>query len=137
MREARSATAGAHVKAFVDSSKLSVNSRHATCSSVVVVFQMMKSLKYKAIFIGECGVGKTSIVHRLAGACYPPHPGTIGCDFMRCKYCVDGEECAEITLYDTAGQERYAPLGRPFYHDAHIVFLVYSVNDIRTFQRVH
>ena len=42
--------------------------------------------------------------------------------------------CA-LTLYDTAGQERFAPLTRPFYRQADGILLTYDVGDRGSFER--
>lgn len=61
----------------------------------------------KLVFIGESGVGKTSIIQRFAHGNYAEQfKPTIGADFCNKEIFVDNSSVV-VQIWDTAGQERY------------------------------
>lgn len=91
----------------------------------------------KILFIGNSGVGKSSLVHRLRKDefCNSPHvptlnfsPSVIGAEFDRDTYLVE--------LQDTAGQERYKALFRSFYRHAHGAMVIYDTTNYESYENV-
>jgi flagellar biosynthesis GTPase FlhF len=61
---------------------------------------------YKVLFIGNCGVGKTSFLVRLCENKYSEgYTATLGVDFKNVKY-RQNDKVLSFMLWDTAGQER-------------------------------
>ena len=65
-----------------------------------------KSLtKYKIVFLGEQGVGKTSLITRFMYDTFDDHyQATIGIDFLSKTMYLD-DKTIRLQLWDTAGQE--------------------------------
>jgi small GTP-binding protein len=86
----------------------------------------------KVITIGEAGVGKTALTMRYANNTYGLHEMTIGVDFA-IKRLNDGRK---IQIWDTAGQESFRSISRSYYRGAHAALIVFSLDDIRSFQKL-
>lgn len=69
----------------------------------------------KIVFVGDSGVGKTSLLRREAEHTFTQeHLATIGVDFRIKCYNV-GKLAVKIQLWDTAGQERFRSIQKPYY----------------------
>ena len=103
-----------------------------------------KPIEYKFILLGDSTVGKTSIFSRLAGKAFNHNTAsTIGTNKVVIKF--DDVEISKedkihqnftITLFDTAGQERYRAITKTYFKDSQGIILIYSINNERTFQHV-
>jgi small GTP-binding protein len=64
--------------------------------------------EFKAVVLGDKGVGKTSLVLRfIEGYFAPKQQSTIGAFFLTKRLAMkDGTQC-KMQLWDTAGQERF------------------------------
>jgi small GTP-binding protein len=85
---------------------------------------------YKVIFIGDSNAGKTSIITRYIDNYFDINTqSTIGVDY-RFKSVVtkDGKK-AKISIWDSAGQERFRSIINSYYRGANIVVLVFDVSD--------
>ncbi|PWY56276.1 Rho GTPase (Miro-like) protein, partial [Legionella qingyii] len=71
---------------------------------------------YKVVFFGKSGSGKTQIIRRAAGLSdfKLNSPRTIGADFLARKI----DSSSSVSLWDTAGDERYKLLSQVFYKGA-------------------
>ena len=65
----------------------------------------MPNRVFKVVFLGDPGVGKTSIIHRLSVGKFESFNSTIGLDYSTTLLVVR-EEKVVFQLWDTAGQER-------------------------------
>lgn len=84
---------------------------------------------YKLVTIGDSGVGKTSLLMRLAHNTYSESlMTTVGLDFKLKTVAVDGARL-KLQLWDTAGQERFRSLTSSSYRGCSGVVCVYSVGD--------
>eukprot|EP01139_Manchomonas_bermudensis_P019061 Amastigsp_a676344_102.p1 type:complete len:202 gc:universal Amastigsp_a676344_102:668-63(-) len=91
---------------------------------------------FKVLFVGDSGVGKSSLVLRWAGRGFSPEiPPTIGVDFLQTDMNVGGKR-VKLTLWDTAGAERFRTLTKSYYRGATSVILVYDVTRPETFAAV-
>jgi small GTP-binding protein len=69
----------------------------------------------KIVFVGDSGVGKTSLIQREAENHFTQeHLATIGVDFRIKTYQV-GKISVKAQLWDTAGQERFRSIQKPYY----------------------
>lgn len=83
----------------------------------------------KAVLLGGCGCGKSSIAKKfLSGSFDPNHSTTIGAVYQSKTFEREGAEIA-LDIWDTAGQERYSGIAPMYYRDAHVVLVVYDVTD--------
>lgn len=92
--------------------------------------------KIKVALIGDCGVGKTSIVNRITGLGEMPTTATAGAQFSTCfGKTIEGEEY-ELALWDTAGAEKYKSIIPMYFRNSDIVVVVFDVNERDTFEHV-
>ena len=90
--------------------------------------------KLKLILIGDSGVGKTSLLSRYMDEEFIPNlPCTINADYKIKSIRIDELTSAEITIWDTCGQERYRSMTKQYFKDVHGIILVYDVCDKRSF----
>lgn len=92
--------------------------------------------KYKIVLLGDSGVGKSSLAHRLVKDEFSSDlNSTVGASFFR--YCcpVEGHEPVYFDIWDTAGQERYKSLASMYYRGAAAALVVYEINSHDTFER--
>ncbi|XP_054805153.1 ras-related protein Rab7-like [Prosopis cineraria] len=91
----------------------------------------------KVILLGDCGVGKTSLMNQYVYKKYSEHyKSTIGADFVTKELQVD-DKTVTLQIWDTAGQEKFQSLGSAFYRGADCCVLVYDVNVPRTFETLN
>lgn len=86
---------------------------------------------YKVLFLGDCGVGKSSIIRQYVYSTFSlQYRSTIGVDFSSYRdfRASDGTP-VQLQIWDTAGQERFGSLGTSFYRGADGLVLVYDVNN--------
>ncbi|KAM7418515.1 hypothetical protein PAMA_015908 [Pampus argenteus] len=83
---------------------------------------------FKVLVIGDSGVGKTCLTHRLCAGEFPSRvEATIGVDFRERLLDVDGEKI-KLQLWDTAGQERFRKsMVQHYYRNVHAVLFIYDV----------
>lgn len=87
-----------------------------------------KSLtKYKIVFLGEQGVGKTSLITRFMYDTFDDHyQATIGIDFLSKTMYLD-DKTIRLQLWDTAGQERFRSLIPSYIRDSRVAIVVYDI----------
>lgn len=84
--------------------------------------------KYKCCFIGNFGVGKTSFIRSVLGLSSNNIQSTLGIDFFTTTVRVK-DTTASVTLWDTAGSERFRSLTMSYVRDSDIVFIIYDLTD--------
>ncbi|XP_074484834.1 ras-related protein Rab-33B-like [Sebastes fasciatus] len=84
---------------------------------------------FKVLVIGDSGVGKTCLTHRLCSGDFPRRvEATIGVDFRERQLDIHGERI-KLQLWDTAGQERFRKsMVQHYYRNVHAVLFIYDVN---------
>jgi Ras-related protein Rab-18 len=91
----------------------------------------------KIILVGDSSVGKTTLVNRYMGYEFNENYScTINADFKIKSLSITPNIGAELTIWDTCGQERFKSLTRQYFKDAHGVILVYDVGDLNSFNNV-
>ena len=88
------------------------------------------AIKYKCCFIGKFSVGKTSIIECILNKKSENPRSTLGIDFFTKTLYVKNER-RSITLWDTAGAERYRSLTTSYIRGSDIIFIVYDVSDFQ------
>ena len=91
----------------------------------------------KVILLGEPGVGKTNIISRyLSGSFNQSSNPTIGSTFGEKIIKKEGVTYS-LKVWDTTGQERYNSITKLFVKGSHIVILVYSIDNLQSFEKVN
>ena len=90
----------------------------------------------KITLIGDSGVGKTCIIRRFTSNEFSED--TLSSDGMSysTKEITHEDQKIQLDVWDTAGQEKYRSLGKHFYKDSFIVFLVYDVTIKESFENL-
>ena len=89
----------------------------------------------KAILLGESMVGKTALMKRIISNTFEETISTNGPSSNYVDIEINGNTL-KLTLWDTAGQEKFRSLNKLYYKGAEIEFLVYSVTDRRSFEEL-
>ncbi|GMT14546.1 hypothetical protein PFISCL1PPCAC_5843, partial [Pristionchus fissidentatus] len=92
--------------------------------------------KFKVVLLGEGAVGKSSLMLRyVQGQFNPRHISTIQASFLSKQLTVEGSDI-DLSIWDTAGQEKYHALGPIYYRGSQGALLVYDVTDAKSFDKV-
>uniref|UniRef100_A0A8C6SZC8 Ras-related protein Rab-33B n=1 Tax=Neogobius melanostomus TaxID=47308 RepID=A0A8C6SZC8_9GOBI len=108
---------------FLMESSLEFSSSLGSASSL-----LSRHRTFKVLMIGDSGVGKTCLTHRLCAGQFPCRAeATIGVDFRERTVEIDGEKI-KLQLWDTAGQERFRKsMVQHYYRNVHAVLFIYDV----------
>lgn len=91
---------------------------------------------FKVVFIGDSGVGKTSLINRICGGDFTEKfCTTIGVDFRVKTIVLEGQQVV-LQLWDTAGQERFRSITSQYLRKSDGVLIVYDVNSEFSFCNV-
>ena len=110
----------------------------------------MSKINYKFILLGNSGVGKTSIFRYLStGVFSESNISTLGIEKKTLYYSYELEEKEKnknkikkimkdftISLFDTAGQEKFRSITLNYYKLAHGILLLYDITDRESFDSV-
>jgi Ras-related protein Rab-6A len=92
--------------------------------------------RHKIIFVGDAGVGKTTIISRIMDnpftEAYEP---SIGVDFMSKNILFRGQNI-KLQMWDTAGQEKYKGLIPSYVRNSSIVFVIFDVSTKTSFDNI-
>ena len=102
---------------------------------------MSKSgLSYKMTLLGDSGVGKTSLFKKLFTGKFDPRIiSTIGLDKRSLNISIntdEGEKDVDISLFDTAGQERFRSISISYFRESSGFFVMYDITSDESFQNV-
>lgn len=90
----------------------------------------------KFLFIGDSGVGKSSILLRYDENKFTSNfLSTIGIDY-RVKFLDVDNKKIKLQIWDTAGQERYRTITQAYFRGAMAIILVYDVTDPLSFNNI-
>jgi Ras-related protein Rab-8A len=93
-------------------------------------------LLFKILFVGDSGVGKTSLLHRYTEDIFISNfISTIGIDF-KIKRIMCDDKLIKLQLWDTAGQERFKTITTAYYHGAMAIILVYDICNEKSFRNI-
>ena len=104
----------------------------------VDIEEQSKPLEFKVILLGDTNVGKTSILYKfIDGTFLNKVSSTINVEFKTQKLKIDKNLYAVLSIYDTAGQERYRSITRQYYHDANGIILVFDLTNENSFTKLN
>jgi len=90
----------------------------------------------KMILVGMTGTGKTNLINAITGQKFDNNEmSTITASFLEKKITVKDKEY-HLSIWDTAGQEKYRALTKIFIKDAKIVIFVYSIINRKSFEEI-
>ena len=96
----------------------------------------MESPRQKIIFVGDSGVGKTTMIKNLNEEPYQDlNESSIGIDFYSKKIKYKGTEI-RLQIWDTAGQEKYRGLIPSYIRNAALIFLIYDISSKESFDNL-
>lgn len=93
--------------------------------------------KVKVAFIGDSGVGKTSLLKRRIDNSFEDEDTnpTIGASCLQITENVSGQN-VDLVLWDTAGQEKYKALSPLYIKNSFAIVFVYAINDENSFKSI-
>jgi len=93
---------------------------------------------FRLVIIGDCAVGKTSFSRMMTNDIVTPiYDATIGVDYGSAIVNIDKDNAKiKCQLWDTAGQETFAPLITSYYKDIAGAIIVFDVSNRRSFERL-
>ena len=97
----------------------------------------MKCFVLKTIILGDCGVGKTTLLYKYyTGNFNRDNQSTVGVNFVS-KYIkniqLDVADLIKLQIWDTAGQERFRSIIRSYYHNVCGCIIAYDITNKNTF----
>lgn len=92
--------------------------------------------KCKIIFLGDAGVGKSSILRRYHRDCFTEMTDhTIGVDFFTTLMTKDSK-LYKLQIWDTAGQEKFNSLITSYFKESTMAVIVFDTTDHTSFSNV-
>ncbi|KAL8181469.1 UNVERIFIED_CONTAM: hypothetical protein K2H54_002807 [Gekko kuhli] len=94
--------------------------------------------RFKLIFLGDFGVGKTTLFHRIRTGHFLEAAHAFGQHMGMCEKTLPLKHNrsnlqVQISLWDTAGEERFLSLSSCYYRDADAALLTYSLQSPTSF----
>ena len=93
-------------------------------------------LSFKIIVVGDSGVGKSCLTMKGTKnhfeECYSP---TVGFEFFTFNIRINDKNI-KLQIWDTCGQEAYRSLITSFYRNASLAILVYSIDNVNSFNNI-
>ncbi|XP_013407563.1 ras-related protein RABF1 isoform X2 [Lingula anatina] len=97
----------------------------------------VKAPEFKAILLGEAGVGKTCLFRRFIGQSFPSGTKTTVASQASDKKVYETDDGdIQVTYWDTAGMERLASLTETYYRNTNVAIILFDVTRRDTFDRV-
>mgnify|MGYP006107815295 CR=1 FL=1 len=94
----------------------------------------VKPIVYKIVFMGDSGVGKTSVALRISCNTFVPNgEATIGASYCS-KIIYKDDIQYNFNIWDTAGQEKYRCLVPLYYKNSDAAIIVYDITNKRSFE---
>ena len=93
--------------------------------------------KFKIILLGNIGVGKTSLILKaLRNGFNVNCQSTLGFEYYNILTEIDKKKIL-LQTWDTSGQELFKSIISTFYKRTHLAILVYSIDDIESFNTIN
>ena len=93
--------------------------------------------RYNIILVGDCSVGKTSIINRFIENRFNRNiKNTINIEFRIKSIKLDSNTVVDLKIWDTCGQEKFHSITRNFYHEADGIFIVFDLGNYKSFSNI-
>ena len=90
--------------------------------------------RFKIILLGDVSVGKTAIMNRyMYGQYNNDYECTINPQYRIKEFSISEEIIAQITIWDTCGEEKFKALTRQFYRHTNGILLIFDLCNRNTF----
>ena len=92
---------------------------------------------FRLVIIGECSVGKTTLTNMLTTRrSTETYEATIGVDYGSIIIKLKDNARIKCQIWDTAGQETFAPLITSYYKDIAGTIILFDVSNRKSFNRI-
>ena len=92
------------------------------------------NLEYKIITLGDCSVGKTSIIKRYIADTFDEDTApTLGITHSFKILEVGHDSKIKLSIIDTNGQEKYKSLSVSYFRHADVVLFIFNLNEPKSF----
>ena len=92
---------------------------------------------FRIITLGNCYVGKTSIINKYVNNIFKEnYLTTIGMNMSTKEIFLKNKQKIKLLLVDTAGQEKYKALAKQYYRNADGVLFVFDLNNVESFEDI-
>ena len=93
-------------------------------------------LKFKIIVIGDCSVGKTSLISNGTKNIFKEdYSPTISFEILNFNIKIN-DKIIKLEFWDTCGQEEFKSLVKQFYKNSALAMLVYSIDSKKSFDDI-
>ena len=93
--------------------------------------------RYNVILVGDCSVGKTSIINRFIDNRFNRNlKNTINIEFRIKSIKYDSNTVIDLKIWDTCGEEKFHSITKNFYHDADGIFIIFDLSNIKSFNNI-
>ena len=95
-----------------------------------------EDVNYKVLFLGDSGVGKSSLVIRGINNKYDSfYKPTVGFDLI--NYIVKiNDKVIKLQIWDTCGQEEFSMCNQSLFKNATVAIMVYSINNKKSYENI-
>ena len=91
---------------------------------------------FKVVFVGDAGVGKTQIINKYGKDIFNNDYNLImGIEFAAKEVKIDYKKI-KLQLWDTAGQEKFRSIIKPYCKIAHLIVFVYAIDNKNSFNNI-
>ena len=92
-------------------------------------------LEYKILFLGDSSVGKTSLLLRYIDGKFDNSLPTVGVD-VKIKYITYENKKIKLTVWDTAGEERFRGIAKNYFRGANGIIFVFDITNKESFYKL-
>ncbi|KAL7721183.1 Rab family GTPase [Entamoeba marina] len=97
----------------------------------------MSEPKIKVVMVGDYNTGKTCMLLRLSEDFFDyEHNATIGASFINQNIELPNGDAAELSIWDTSGDERFRSVTPVYFRNAHVAIVVYDVTRKDSFDNI-
>jgi small GTP-binding protein len=96
-----------------------------------------QTFNFKIIVLGDIAVGKTSVIGRyITNTFSEEYKSSISCEYKEKKIDIDGQNIANLQIWDTCGEEKFMAVTKQYYNNAHGAIVIYDLTEKKTFARL-
>ena len=97
----------------------------------------LRRFRFKIILLGEAAVGKTSFMNRyISNTFTKKYSITIAAETKKKRIQYDENTKVELTIWDTAGEERFRAMTKSFFSGAQGAIIVFDLTKVESFNKL-